>query len=324
MKVCVYGAGAIGCHVAARLVSGGADVSVVARGSQLAAIREQGLRVETPDGTLTAHPRASDDPADLGPQDAVLVTVKAPALTAVAAAIAPLLRPDTPVVFVMNGIPWWYCHGLKGDLAGRQFAEIDPDGIVWRHIGPERAVGGVVYSSCTVTAPGTVRVLSAKSRIILGEPTGEGSSRAAALAAILRAGGFVCEVTDQIRDAIWTKLAWNIATGPICALARAPMNVALADPTVEAAVRALLAEGIAIARGLGCMIAPDIDAIVKAVRSSPHKPSILQDLELGRPMEIDALYTIPLALAEMASVPAPTLGLLTALLRLQAQQGRQQ
>ena len=319
MKICVYGAGAIGCHVAARLVAGGAEVSVVARGAQLAAIRTEGLRIETPDGILTAHPRASDDPRDLGPQDAVLVTVKAPALTAVAEAIAPLLGPDTPVIFIMNGIPWWYCHGLAGDLADRQFAEIDPDGIVWRNIGPERAVGGVVYSSCTVIAPGTVRVLSKESRIILGEPTGEDSSRAQAVAAVLRAGGFTCQVTDQIRDAIWTKLSWNIATGPICALSRSSMTVALADPTVEAAARRLMAEAVAIAHGLGCMIAPDIDAVVTTVARSPHKPSILQDLELGRPMEIDALYTIPLALAEMAAVPAPTLALLTGLLRLHAQ-----
>jgi len=318
MKICVYGAGAIGSHVALRLAIGGADVSVVARGAQLAAIQSDGIRAETVGGTLTARVRASDDPATLGPQDAVLVTVKAPALPAIAAAIAPLLGPDTPVAFVMNGIPWWYCHGLDGPLADMQLPLVDPDGAAWRAIGPHRAVGGVVYSACTVIAPGIVRVVTKNDRIILGKPDGSPSPRAEAIAAMLRAGGMGCEVTPRIRDAIWTKLALNIGTGPLAALTHSPMKLFLADPTVEAAMRALLAEAIAIAHGVGCKIAPDVNAIVEAVRHSSHKPSILQDLELGRPMEIDAIYMVPLAFAEMTGVPAPTLRLLTALLRLQA------
>jgi 2-dehydropantoate 2-reductase len=318
MKICVYGAGAIGGHLAARLAAGGANVSVVARGPQLAALRAHGLRVETPGGRLTAQVQATDDPASLGAQDAVLVTVKAPALPSVAAAIGPLLGPTTPVVFVMNGIPWWYFNGHGGDREGQRLPRLDPDGATWTAIGAERTLGGVVYSACTVIAPGVVQVDTARDRLIIGEPDGAASPRGEAIASILREGGLRCEVTPRIRDAIWTKLALNIAMGPPCVLARATPSAVLADPTLEAAIRSLVAEASAIADGMGWPITVDADAILAAARHSQHKPSILQDLELGRPMEIDALYGVPLDLAASAGVQAPTLALLTALMRLQA------
>jgi 2-dehydropantoate 2-reductase len=315
MKLCVYGAGAIGGHLAARLAAGGAQVSVVARGAQLDGIRRHGLRVETPAGTLTARVQAAADPAELGPQDAILVTVKAPALASVAAAIGPRIGPATPVVFVMNGIPWWYFHAEAGARGGRRLPLVDPGDTVWRAIGPERAIGGVVYSACTVIAPGVVQVDSRRNRLIIGEPAGAGSSRAEAIASIIRSGGMDCEVTDQIRDAIWAKLALNIALGPPCVLTRSPPSAVLSDPTLATLVRSLVAEAVAIAQGMGCRIANNADAIIEQARDSHHKPSILQDLELGRPMEIDALYTTPLALAELGGVAAPVLTVMTALMR---------
>jgi len=157
MRVCVFGAGAIGGHLAVRLARGGAEVSVLARGPHLAAIQRDGLTVHASDGQLHTRVRASDDPKALGPQDAVLVTVKAPALPAVAAGIAPLLKPDTPVVFAMNGIPWFYFHGIGGALEGRRLAKIDPGDALWRAVGPERAIDGVVYAASAVIAPGECR-----------------------------------------------------------------------------------------------------------------------------------------------------------------------
>ena len=315
MKVCVFGAGAIGGHLAARLAAGGGQVSVVARGAQLDAIRANGLRVETPTGTLTARVRAESDPAKVGPQDAILVTVKAPALPSVAAAIGPLLGPETSVVFVMNGIPWWYFDGETAGREGRRLPLIDPGDAVRRAVGSERTIGGVVYSACTVIAPGVVQVDTRRDRLIIGAPPGTPSPRAEAVAAVLQAGGLACEVTARIRDAIWTKLTLNIALGPLCVLTRSPPAAVLADPTLTAAVRNLVVEAVAIARGMGCPISVEADAIIEHSRQSQHKPSILQDLELGRPMEIDALYTTPLELAALAEVPAPTLTLLTALMR---------
>ena len=172
MRVCVYGAGAIGGHLAVRLARGGAEVSVLARGPHLAAIQHDGLTVHTSEGQLHARVQASDDPKALGPQDAVLVTVKAPALPAVAAGIGPLLKPDTPVAFVMNGIPWFYFHGIGGALEGRRLPKIDPGDALWRAVGPERAIAGVVYAASAVIAPGVIELENPNSRVVLGEPDG--------------------------------------------------------------------------------------------------------------------------------------------------------
>ncbi|GAC1341580.1 MAG: 2-dehydropantoate 2-reductase [Acetobacteraceae bacterium] len=320
MKVCVYGAGAIGGHLAARLAKGGADVSVVARGAHLAAIQANGIRIHAPDGEIHAKVHASADPAELGPQDAVIVTVKAPALPAVAAGIAPLLRPDTPVVFAMNGIPWFYFHREGGPDDGRRLEKLDPADALWNAVGPERAIAGVVYSACTVTAPGEIHVENARSRLIIGEPDGTKSARTEALADLLRAGGLTMEVTDRIRDMIWSKLLLNLGSGPLAVLTgSAPGRFYTEDPCCEA-TRGILAEGTAIAEALGCRVSPDADGQIRNGRKSQHKPSILQDLERGRPMEIDALYTVPLDLARMRGVPTPLLDLLVGMTRARARE----
>ena len=319
MKVCIFGAGAIGGHLAGRLAHGGADVSVITRGSHLAAIQSRGLRIVAPDGEFTSHPRASDNPADLGQQDAVIVAVKAPALASVAAAIAPLLGPLTSVAFVMNGIPWWYYHAHGGALDGKTLPRLDPDGALQRSIGFDRAIGGVVFSACTVTEPGVVHVEHNRNRLVLGEPDGTSSERVHALAELLERGGLKTEISETIRDVVWSKLFLNLGSGLLGVLTASAPREFYKEPTCAEATRQIVAEATGIATALGCRVAPDVERQIVNGRGSGHKTSILQDLELGRPMEIDALYTVPLEMARQAGVPTPTLDLLAALVRVRSQ-----
>ncbi len=318
MRVCVFGAGAIGGHLAGRLARGGAEVSVVARGAHLAAIQADGLVVQAFDGTFTSRMTATADPAALGVQDAVIVTVKAPALPSVAAAIAPLLGPQTPVVFVMNGIPWWYFDRLGGAFDGTRIEGLDPGEAVRRAIGPARSIGGVVYSACTVVAPGVVAVDNPNNRLVLGEIDGLVSARAEAIAAPLRAGGFTVDITPDIRTAVWAKLMMNMSGGPISVLTQSSPGRNLVEPAVELAVRRVYAEGLAIARALGCDPVVDVEAALAGAKRLAHKPSILQDLELGRPMEVPTIFDAPLQLARLVGVETPTLDLLVAMARLRA------
>ncbi|RAI58558.1 ketopantoate reductase family protein [Roseicella frigidaeris] len=312
MRVCVYGAGAIGGHVAARLARGGAAVSVVARGAHLAAIRERGLTVAAADGMLYCQPRASEDPRDLGPQDAVIVTVKAPALPQVAAGIAPLLGPETAVAFVMNGIPWWYFDRTARE--GERLPALDPGEALRRAVGIPRTLGGVVYAAASVTAPGRIEALAPDSRVLLGELDGAMTPRLAALAAAISAGGMRGEAVPDIRRAVWTKLLGNLMTGPLCLLARASMQEVLAAPAVREAAIAIAREVMALAAAHGQPIAGDApEARIARSAGLRHRPSILQDLEAGRPMEVEALFQAPLALARAAGVPVPMLELMVAL-----------
>lgn len=314
MRLCIYGAGAIGGHLAGRFARGGAEVSLVARGAHLKAIQERGLTVEARDGTHHARPRASDRPADLGPQDAVIVTVKTPALPSVAAGIAPLLGPDTAVVFVMNGIPWWYFDHHGGPLDGTRLAEADPGDALRRAVGLDRTIGGVVYSATEVTAPGVIHVEHANIRLVLGEPDGRVSDRAKAIAALLEKGGMPAPVSPDIRTEVWAKLLGNLASGPLCLLARRGVRDTYAEPAIRAAARRSAEEGRAIAAALGRTLP---DALIERVANLDmvHKPSILQDLERGRPMEIATLFDLPLRLARLAGVATPQLDLLVALVR---------
>ncbi len=313
MRVCVFGAGAIGGHLAARLARGGAEVSVIAHGAHLEAIKSNGIRIEAPDITFTEKLRATSNPADLGPQDAVLVTTKTPALATVATTIAPLLGPNTPVAFVVNGIPWWYPAEPKID-------SIDPNDVIRTHIGLTRAIGSTVYSSCEVTSPGVVNVGHIRNRIVFGELGGEISARCEAIAAPLRAAGFTVDITPDIRTAVWSKLLMNLASGPIGVLTQSAGHANLAEPAIEAAQRAIYAEGAAIAQALGCTPQLDIEASITNGRTSHHRSSIVQDLMLGRPMEIATLYDATLHLARQSGVPTPVLDMLVALVRVRARE----
>ncbi len=313
MKICIYGPGAIGGHLAGRLARGGADVSVVARGAQLAAIREKGLTVRAADGDWHCTPRAAADPAELGPQDAVVVCTKVPALPAVAAAIGPLLGPETPVAFVTNGIPWWYFHAHGGPEEGQRVPEVDPGDVIWNAIGPARAIGGVIYSACSVPEPGVIEVTSQTNKLILGEPDGTRSDRAVALAKAFKLGSLPCSVSEAIRTDVWTKLLNNLSNGPLCVLSRRNMRDTFRDPVVREASLQVVREGLAIATAMGRPVDGDAEDRISRTSDIPHKPSILQDLEAGRPMEVDALFQAPLRLARERGVPAPMLALCVAL-----------
>jgi 2-dehydropantoate 2-reductase len=318
MRVCVYGAGAIGGHLAVRLAKGGADVAIIARGSHLAAIQANGLEVHAIDGVHKIKLQATDDPRAVGPVDAVFVTVKAPALPAVAAGIGPLLKQDTAVPFVMNGIPWWFFLHLGGKHDGRKLPRIDPDDVMLKAIGPDRAVGGVVYSASAVIDPGVIEVEQPKSRVVLGEPNGTLSPRVTALADLITKGGISGEATTEIRTEIWNKLISNLAGGTLAVLSgSAPKTVYTEAATRDAALR-VMHEATAIAQSLGARPTTNHEARVKSQGGMDHKPSILQDLELGRPMEIDGLFDAPLVLARIAGVETPTLDLLVALCKLRA------
>jgi 2-dehydropantoate 2-reductase len=318
MRICVFGAGAIGGHIAVRLAMGGAAVSVVARGPQLAAIQAQGLTVQAPDGTLHSRPRASADPADLGPQDAVLVTVKAPSLPRAVAQMAPLLGAETSVTFLTNGVPWWYFHGHGGPLADRQLDLLDPEGNMWRLLGM-RTVGGIAWPASSVPEPGVVRVMSPKSRAtILGAIDGITTPAIIALAEAFRLAGLPVQIDTLIRDRIWEKLAFNLSAGPMCVLTETPVRDTHMEPSLVAASRRVVAEVATLVRALGCDSAIEVERMVNINTQLTHRPSILQDLMAHRPMEIDALYTVPLQLAAMMGVAMPTLELLAALIRVKA------
>jgi 2-dehydropantoate 2-reductase len=316
VRICVFGAGAVGGYLAASLTRGGSDVSVVARGAHLAAIQADGLTLESPSGSINVKLRASDVPAGPGPQDVVIVTVKSPALPAVASMIAPLLGPDTSVAFVMNGIPWWYFYPNED----RRLRHLDPHGALWSAVGPERAIGGIFWPACSVPAPGIVRLISGAGRgTTFGEPDGSSSPRIDALAAAFRAAELPVALTPNIREQIWQKLIFNLSAGPMCVLTQSPVRATHEEAALIECSRCLVAEAKAIAAAMGFAPEIDVERVVATNTHLTHRPSILQDLEANRPMEIDALYSVPLEMARMAGVATPTLDLLTAMIKVKAQ-----
>jgi 2-dehydropantoate 2-reductase len=322
VKICIFGAGAMGGYLAGFLTRSGADVSVVARGSHLKAIQERGLIVEMPDGTsIRARPRASGDPADLGPQDAVVVTVKAPSLPSVADAIGPLLGPSTSVAFLGNGIPWWYFLGHGGRHDGQSIPLLDPGDRLRSAVGVERVVGGVIWPASSVPSPGTIKMISGHSRgTYLGRPDGRTTPDLEALADAFRTADLPVTITPRLRDFIWQKLAFNLSAGPMCVLTRSPVMATYEEPVLVEASRKLMAEAVALIAAMGCTADFDVERTVATNTKLGHRPSVLQDLMAKRPMEIDALYTVPLQMAKEAGVPMPTLNMLAALIRVRARE----
>jgi 2-dehydropantoate 2-reductase len=317
-RICVFGAGAIGSHLATRLALGGAEVSIVARGPHLEAVRARGITLRAHDGTHNVRVQAEADPAAIGPVDAVLVTTKVPALPAAARAIAPLLGPETPVAFVTNGIPWWYFLRHGGAEEGRRLPLLDPDGGIERHVGIARTLGGVIYSASAVVEPGVVSSEHADLRLFLGEPDGSISDRARRIAEPMQAGGMPTPVVSDIRHRVWGKLMGNLTSGPLCLLSRQDMMTSFADPAVFAAGLRIAEEGAALALAHGHDLATSAEQRIRRSGMIAHKPSILQDLELGRAMEIDALFTVPLQMAAEKGVPMPTFELCARLATLAA------
>jgi len=307
MKVAVLGAGAIGAYVGAALHRAGTDVHLVARGEHLAAIRAHGVQVTSPRGDFSARTPATDDPAEIGPVDFVFLGLKANSYATCRPLIEPLLGGHTAIVAAQNGIPWWYFHGLSGPFEGRRIESVDPDGAVSRILPAERAIGCVVYCSTEIESPGRIRHMEG-TRFAIGEPSGPVSARCADFSEAMVAGGLKCPVEPDIRQEIWIKLLGNAAFNPISALSRATMAEIAGHTGTRATVRLMMEETLQIAAAVGCR--PDISVdkrLAGAQRVGDHKTSMLQDLERGKPLELDVILSALVELADMTDTPAPTL-----------------
>ena len=332
MKVCIYGAGAIGGWIGVALARAGLPIGVVARGATLGALRHEGLSLvrRAPGGEggategetrerIAVH--AVDDPAELGPQDLVVIAVKAPALLGVAERIAPLLGPDTLVLTAMNGVPWWFLDGgFGGALAGTRLAAVDPDGAIAAAIPARHVVGGVVHASCSLDAPGVVRHHFGNG-LLLGEPSGVVTPRVERLAALLTAGGIDARVSPRIQQDVWFKLWGNMTVNPVSALTGATTDRILDDDLVRGFISSVMREAREIGARIGLPIADspeDRHAVTR--RLGAFKTSMLQDVEAGRAVELDALVGAVRELGRLAQVETPFTDALFGLARLQARQ----
>jgi 2-dehydropantoate 2-reductase len=319
MKICIYGAGAIGGYLGLMLKSGGADVSLVARGAHLEAIRVNGLKLMIDGGERVARMTATADPAELGPQDYVIIALKSHQAWEAAEAVKPLLGPHTAVVTAQNGIPWWYFHGFDGQYANLQLQSVDPDGRQWKSIGPERAIGCTVYPATEIVAPGVIKHIYGD-RFGLGEPNRQETERVQALARAFAAAGLKPKINPEIRNDIWLKLWGNLCFNPISALTRATLDVVATDPGTRAVSRKMMEESEKIARRIGVHFRVSIDRRIDgAAAVGAHRTSMLQDLEKQRPLELDALLTVVQELGRLVDVDTP---IIDAVLALAQQMGR--
>jgi 2-dehydropantoate 2-reductase len=319
MKICVYGAGAVGGLMAAWLARAGHEVSVVARGAQLDAIRRDGLRVQSKGKTDSFRIKAEADPAMLGAQDYVLVTVKAQSLTQVAETISPLLGKDTSVVTAMNGVPWWFFHKLKFKNGTERLESLDPGGMLSRAIPTERVVGCVIHLAASTPQPGLVSH-NMGSKLILGEPGGENTARTKRIAEALAAAGFEVVVTSTIEKEFWVKLLGNVSFNPVSALTVTTADKLIENVEVKTYMVEIIREVLAIGRAVGVDADIDPEARIDMARAlGRFKTSMLQDLEAGKPLEIDGLLAGTLEIARKAGVPAPFTESLYGLIRARAQ-----
>mgnify|MGYP000108822128 FL=1 len=317
MKICVFGAGAIGGYMGVKLAQAGADVSLVARGPHLAAMQAKGLTLIEEDGApQTVQVTASDNPADLGPQDYVIVTLKAHSVPPVVPKMQPLIGPNTTIVSGVNGVPWWYFHKIGGPLEGTRLASVDPGNAQWDGFGPDRVLGCVVYPAAEVLEPGTIKHIEGN-RFSLGEPDGSKSERAMALSKALSAAGLKAPVRPRLRDEIWVKLWGNLSFNPISALTHATLDVLCTDEGTRPVARNMMLEAQAIAEKLGVKFPIDVDRRIDGGAAvGAHRTSMLQDLDQGRPMEIDALLGSVQELGRVTDTPTPIIDTVLALTKL--------
>ncbi|MGQ0512596.1 MAG: 2-dehydropantoate 2-reductase [Betaproteobacteria bacterium] len=323
MKICIYGAGAVGGLVAARLARADHEVSVVARGAHLTEILAKGLRVRSGEGDFTARMRANVDPAKLGEQDYVIVAVKGQSLPQVAANIAPLLGEHTSIVTAMNGVPWWFFDRLPfSENAGNgkvRLETLDPGGALSRAMPTDRIVGCVIHLAASTPEPGVIQHNMGK-RLILGEPGGQNTARTTKLAEALAGAGFEAVQSPFIEKDFWVKLLGNVSFNPVSALTLATANRLIADPQVKAYMVAIMREVLAIGRAAGVDADIDPEARMDMARHlGEFKTSMLQDLEAGKALEIDGLLSGTLEIAGKAGVAAPFTESLLGLARLRAQ-----
>jgi 2-dehydropantoate 2-reductase len=316
MRICIFGAGAVGSHFAVRLALSGHDVSCVMRGPHLAAVKAKGLTLRVGDAEFPAQMKASDDPATLGPQDVVISTLKATGLSSLAAGLRPLLREDTAIVFAQNGIPWWYDIGLPaGHPPPPDLGFLDPGAALRSAVSRNRIIGGVIFSSNEVVAPGIVANLSPDRNMLqVGECDDRTSERIDRLRAALNEAGIQSPPVPRIRETIWSKLLTNMSMSVLCLLTGQTARGVREDPALRDVVPRLLAEADSIAHSAF----PDVKRTTRSGPAPNHKPSLLQDYELGRAMEIDVLVRAPAAFARAAGLSTPMLDLLAALAVRQA------
>ena len=319
MKICIFGAGAIGGYMGAKLAQAGAEVSLVARGPHLAAIKDKGLTLAEADrDPVTVKINASENPADLGPQDYVIVTLKAHSVPAVVPKMQPLIGENTTIVSGVNGVPWWYFHKIGTDLEGTRLESVDPDNTQWDGFGPDRVLGCVVYPAAEVSKPGTIKHIEGN-RFSLGEPDGSKSERAVALSQALSAAGLKAPVRPRLRDEIWVKLWGNLSFNPISALTHATLDVLCTDSGTRAVAKGMMLEAQEIAEKLGVKFPIDVERRIDGGAAvGSHRTSMLQDLDAGRPMEIDALIGSVQELGHLTKTPTPTIDTVLALIRLRA------
>ena len=317
MKICIFGAGAIGGYMAVKLVQAGVDVSIVARGPHLAAIQSRGLTlIEEGADPVTVPVRASANAADLGVQDYVIVTLKAHSVPPVVGAMQPLIGPGTTIVSGVNGVPWWYFHKIGGPLEGTRLRSVDPGDVQWNGFGPDRVLGCVVYPAAEVSEPGVIRHIEGN-RFSLGEPDGSKSDRANALSQVLQSAGLKAPVRPRLRDELWVKLWGNLSFNPISALTHATLDVLCTDPGTRDVARRMMIEAQAVAEKLGVTFPIDVDRRIEGGAAvGAHRTSMLQDLDAGRPMEIDALVASVQELGRITETPTPTIDIVLALVAL--------
>jgi 2-dehydropantoate 2-reductase len=320
VRICIYGAGAIGGYLGAMLSTTDAEVSLIARGPHLQAMQKHGLRLITAAGESVYQLNCTDKPESLPPQDFVVVTLKAHSVPKIVPQIDALLATDGAVVTAVNGIPWWYFYGVEGALQNQRLHSVDPDDQQWQQLRPERAIGCVVYPACDLVEPGVIRHVEGN-RFTLGEPSGEKTERVKSLSQIFIQAGLKAPVRPRIRDDIWVKLWGNLCFNPISALTQATLDVIATASGTRAIAHGMMAEAQSIAESLGVRFAVDIDTRINgAAKVGAHKTSMLQDLEQGRPMEIDALLTVVQELGKMTGIATPTIDIVLGLVIQRAQQ----
>ncbi|HAT32687.1 MAG TPA: oxidoreductase [Janthinobacterium sp.] len=323
MKIAIVGAGAIGGYLGVKLALSGVDVTLIARGANLDAIRAKGMTLETADGERLRvgpdhpHMRAAAI-AEAGRHDYVILTMKSHQVEPVAAEIDALCHAGTAIVTMQNGMPWWYFHQAGGALEGTRLQSLDPVGALWRGLKPERVIGSVVYPAAELVAPGVVRHIEGK-RFTLGEPSGEKSARVLALAQVLIAAGFTCPVSTDIRSEIWLKLWGNVVFNPVSALTHATLEDICSDPLTRQLAARMMEEARAIGEKIGVQFKISIEKRIDGAGAvGAHKTSMLQDVEHGRQLELDALVASVIELGKMTQSPTPTIETVYALVRLLA------
>ena len=305
MKFLVVGAGAIGAYLGALMARAGADITLFARGPHLRAMQAHGVQVKSASGNFEAHPKIAASLEEVGPVDVLFLGVKAHGLTQLAPQLHPVLGPDTTVVSTQNGLPWWFFQGFGGEWEGLRLERVDPGGVVSSAIEARRVLASIVYFSTEITSPGVIQH-NEGNRISLGEPDGTRSERSRKIAEALIASGLRAPVTTHIRNEIWVKILGNVAFNPVSALTGATLGQMTRDPDVCKLVREIMCEAAAVAARLGLELPVSIDQrIAGAAKVGEHKTSMLQDLEAGRPMELEAVVGAIVELGERVGVPMP-------------------